>query len=93
MRFRNLRSQALKKWSSGSISNLNEDPIPKGPRTQIINRVLGPKYNNRNGIWALISDYLGPWTLREWLSSNPYRARIIVVGFSNATSLLNPNSL
>ena len=28
-------------------------------------RVLGPKYYNINGIWALKPCYLGPWTLRE----------------------------
>ena len=28
------------------------------------NRVLGPKYYNINGIWALKPCYLGPWTLR-----------------------------
>ena len=28
------------------------------------NRVLGPKYCNINGIWALKHYYLGPWTLR-----------------------------
>ena len=26
--------------------------------------VLGPKYYNLNGIWALKPYYLGPWTLR-----------------------------
>ena len=25
-------------------------------------RVLGPKYYNMNGIWALKPHYLGPWT-------------------------------
>ena len=29
------------------------------------NRVLGPKYYNSNGIWALKPCYLGPWALRE----------------------------
>ena len=29
------------------------------------NRVLGPKYYNVNGIWALKPCYLGPRTLRE----------------------------
>ena len=29
------------------------------------NRVLGPKYHNINGIWALKPYYLGPWTLRD----------------------------
>ena len=33
--------------------------FPEGPRTQI-NRVLGPKYHNINGIWALNPYYLGP---------------------------------
>ena len=28
------------------------------------NRVLGSKYYNINGIWALKSHSLGPWTLR-----------------------------
>ena len=28
------------------------------------NRVLGPKYYNIIGIWALKPYYLGPWTLR-----------------------------
>ena len=28
-------------------------------------RVLGPKYYNINGIWALNPYYLGPWTLRS----------------------------
>ena len=28
------------------------------------NGVLGPKYYNINGIWALKPYYLGPWTLR-----------------------------
>ena len=28
------------------------------------NRVLGPKYYNVNGTWALKPYYLGPWTLR-----------------------------
>ena len=27
-------------------------------------RVLGPKYYDINGIWALKPYYLGPWTLR-----------------------------
>ena len=27
-------------------------------------RVLGPKYYNINGIWALKHYYLGPWILR-----------------------------
>ena len=27
-------------------------------------RVLGPKYYNVNGIWALNPPYLGPWTRR-----------------------------
>ena len=29
------------------------------------NRVLGPKYYNINGIWALKPYYLVPWTLRD----------------------------
>ena len=29
--------------------------------------VLGPKYYNINGIWALKPHYLGPWTLRACL--------------------------
>ena len=28
------------------------------------NRVLGTKYYNIDGIWALKQCYLGPWTLR-----------------------------
>ena len=44
------------------------NPIPKGPRTQIMG-VLGPKYHNINGIWALNPYYLGPWTLRVYLKS------------------------
>ena len=39
--------------------------FPKGPRTQIIGRVLGAKYHNVNGSWALKPYYLGPWTLRD----------------------------
>ena len=31
--------------------------------------VLGPKYYNMNGIWALKPYYLGPWTLRVKLCS------------------------
>ena len=29
------------------------------------NAVLGPKYCNINGIWAVKPYKLGPWTLRE----------------------------
>ena len=39
---------------------------PKGPRTQI-NGVLGPKYYNLNGIWALKPYNLGPWSLKPRL--------------------------
>ena len=30
----------------------------------VFNQVLGPKYYNIHGIWALKPFYLGPWTLR-----------------------------
>ena len=30
------------------------------------NRVVGPKYYDINGIWALKPCYLGPWTLRDY---------------------------
>ena len=40
-------------------------PSPKGPRTQILSRVLGSKYHSYYGIWALKSHYLSPWTLRK----------------------------
>ena len=32
------------------------------------NRVLGPKYYNIYGAWALKPYYLGPWTLREHIT-------------------------
>ena len=31
------------------------------------NRVLGPKYCNGSGIWALKPDYLGSWALRVYV--------------------------
>ena len=43
---------------------------PKGPRAQT-NGVLGPKYYNINGMWALKPYDLGPWTLRE----RPHRSQ------------------
>ena len=44
---------------------------PQGPRTQV-NRVLGPKYYNLNGI------YLGPWTLRARASA--LASRLVIWG-------------
>ena len=35
------------------------------------NRVLGPKYYNINGIWALKTYYLAPWTLRVRVQGGP----------------------
>ena len=32
------------------------------------NGILGPKYSNINGIWALKPYYLAPWTLRVGFS-------------------------
>ena len=59
----------------------------EGPRTQIIEiyilglgfkgskdppkKVLGPKYDNVNCIWAIKLYYLGPWTLRASLQIIP----------------------
>ena len=37
--------------------------LPEGSKDSN-NRVLGPKYYDINGIWALIPYYLSPWTLR-----------------------------
>ena len=45
------------------------------------NRVSGPKYCYRNGIWALKPWYLGPWTLRErYPTSLFFDARSYIVG-------------
>ena len=51
-------------------SNCSGLPKPNGPKDPN-NRVLGPKYYNIHGIWALKPKYLGPWTLREMSQSFP----------------------
>ena len=38
------------------------------------NRVLGPKYYDINGIWALKPSYLGPWTV--WVSEKSVKAQV-----------------
>ena len=47
---------------AGTLKGLSESasPFPEGPRTQIINSVLGPKYRSDDSIWAPESYYLGP---------------------------------
>ena len=42
------------------------------------NGVLGPKYYNRNSIWGLNPDHLGPWTLRD---SSKGSCKVSVFGF------------
>ena len=42
------------------------------------NGVLGPKYHNVCGIWALKPYYLGPWTLRACLQEKQRRFHKIV---------------
>ena len=42
------------------------------------NRVLGPKYYNIDGIWALKPYYFGPWTLKVRVQSyRPIRKYVI----------------
>ena len=43
---------------------------PMAPCHECNQQVLGPKYYNMNGIWALKPTYLGPGTLREGCHSS-----------------------
>ena len=44
--------------------------LPQGSKDPNI-RVLGPKYYNMNGIWALKPHYSGPWTLNPKPNISP----------------------
>ena len=54
--------------------------------------VLGPKYFNVNGIWALTPYYLGPWTLRGTYSIDPLPLPAQCCTLRNRTTL-HPNRL
>ena len=49
---------------AGGRCRINPVAEPQGSKDPN-NRVLGPKYYNVDGIWALKPHYLGPWTLRQ----------------------------
>ena len=63
-------SSWIRKAVRAQHTKLKKGHNPEGSKDPNI-RVLGPKYYNINGIWALIPYYLGPWTLRVTLLETP----------------------
>ena len=57
------------------------------------NGVLGPKYYDINGIWALNPYYLGPWTLRGLYSTCKLKPRTLlhILIYRTCTKPSKPN--